>query len=423
MYLKTFGGPVLEGSSLRRPKPLLLLGYLAVEGARSRQHLRQMFWPSAADPAASLRVALKQIKEAAPEAIGEENDIVNLQLRSDVADLLTAFRTAPKKVLQIYQGEFFSGFTLENDDEDTDLGNWLYTVREHFAGQVRLSVLNLVEEQVQASDQAAAASLIRQVRYLPGAKPLEAADLHRLYHLATQTGSELRSQLQAEAQEYGFLLMEPQNRTQLPRKLLPPSTTSFIGRHSELRELLSLLQNAEHRVLTIHGVGGIGKTRLALELAHLQRSDRVAFVSLTQATTENIMLMVAQAMHLNLASGVPPLLLITSTIGSEPFTLYLDNYEHLLPDIRAIEELLSACAQLQLVVTSRQRLALAEEMLFPLDGLDVAEGKHSDAARLFLSRATQANARFRAASEDWEAILQICQRLDGSPLAIELAAG
>ncbi|WP_339097162.1 hypothetical protein ACINK0_07065 [Deinococcus sp. VB343] len=426
MYLKTFGGAALEGAFLHRPKPLLLLGYLAVEGARSRQHLRELFWPMAADPAASLRVALKQIREAAPQALHEQNDILTLLLPSDVVELITAFRGSPEEVLRLYRGEFFSGLKLDGSDEESELGAWVVSTREHFAGQVRSSLLRFAEQQYLQGNQARAAGLVRQVRYLPGAKPLDAADLGRLYNLALEAGSELSGLLREEAQEFGVSLVKVAagEESFSARDALPRSTTSFIGRQAELRELTELLNTPGVRLITIQGVGGIGKTRLCLELAQVQGTTSLAFVPLSNlASAEHLSLSIAQAMRLNLASGIPPMTLITSAIADDAFTLYLDNFEHLLPETQVLEDLLATCPNLRIVVTSRQRTALSIETLFPLTGLDQSDGEHSDAARLFLSRARQANARFRVNSGTRETVIEICQLLDGTPLAIELAAG
>lgn len=315
---------------------------------------------------------------------------------------------------------------LERADEESELGAWLLTTREHFAGQVRSSILHSAEQHLSRGDTNKAADLIRQVHYLPSAKPLDHDELQKLYALASRTGSELTGLLREEAREFGAVLtgIGEQQEGVVPYKLIPRTTTSFIGRHSELQELRALLGQPEIRLLTIQGIGGVGKTRLALELAQTQGTEHLAFVQLSGVKqASHLALTIAQTMRLNLASGLPPIALITSAIGDDPFALYLDNYEQLLPDTQVIQDLLEACPSLRVVVTSRERLGMESETLFPIGGLDQSDGDHSDAVRLFLSRARQANARFHPTSEARSQIMEICQRLDGSPLAIELAAG
>lgn len=423
MYLRTLGQAALEGSRLKRPKPLLLLGYLALEGATARPHLRELFWATAAKPADSLRVALGQIREAAPGALSEEGEVVGLALPSDVGELLEAFRRQPQRIPELYRGEFFSGLRLEKGD--AALENWLLQAREKLAAQVQSRLLALGEEEWAGQQVDAASERIRQIYAATGTKGLEAGELQRLRRLAAATNHELVGVLEKEsrgdvavADPLPFPPLEVPARASLPR-----SSTSFIGREAELRELLALLTEPGVRLLTIQGVGGIGKTRLALELSERQAFGPLVYVPLVDVSDPELLPQaILQRFQVHVPGGVPPLEVVIRAIGKEPFFLVLDNYEPLLPSLDAVTQLLDACPNLRIIVTSRQRLEHPGETVYPLTGLDLSDGPHSDALRLFVSRARQANARFLTTPEVWPVVLEICERLDAFPLAIELAA-
>lgn len=421
MYLRTLGHAALEGSNLKRPKPLLLLGYLAFEGATPRPHLRELFWSTAAKPADSLRVALRQIREAAPGALHEEGELVGLALPSDVGELLESFRSEPHRILELYKGEFFNGLRLEKGD--AALEHWLLQAREKLAAQVQSRLLALAEEEMAEQKVDVAAEYVRQIYAVARVGGLEAGELQRLRRLATATNHELVGVLERENRS-DVALVEPLPPLEVPvRASLPRSSTSFIGREVELRELLTLLTEPGVRLLTIQGVGGIGKTRLALELSERQAFGSLVYVPLMDVTDPELLPQaVLQRFQVRVPGGVPPLEVVIRAIGKEPFVLVLDNYEYLLPSLDAITRLLDACPNLRIIVTSRQRLGHPQETVYPLTGLDLSDSPHSDAPRLFVSRARQANARFLVTPEVWPTVLEICKRLDASPLAIELAA-
>ncbi|MEO6570646.1 MAG: AAA family ATPase [Ilumatobacteraceae bacterium] len=206
--------------------------------------------------------------------------------------------------------------------------------------------------------------------------------------------------------------------------------TSFIGRHAELALLAGLLEH--RRLICITGVGGCGKTRLALASleASAARFDRVVFVDVSGCTDgSSLATMVVTALGERPAPGVDAVDVLTATIGEIRSILVLDNCEHIVEVVGAfVERLLVRFATLVVVCTSREPLGLEGEAVLRVPPLDLpatdacaAEAVTTDASALFVDRARLADARFDAV-EVWETIARICRRVDGLPLAIELAA-
>ncbi len=221
-----------------------------------------------------------------------------------------------------------------------------------------------------------------------------------------------------------------------PRTNLPVLPTPLIGRRRELEELSQLLRDPQCRLLTLVGPGGIGKTRLAIEVAsHLQGvfADGVYFVSLAPVNaTQFIVPVIADAIRFAFesASRADPKTQLFNYLQEKQVLLLMDNLEHLLgePGIEALAELIAKAPQVKLLATSRESLALQGEWVFEVQGLPVPEntfmeGSAQDTSvELFLQRARRAHVGFNATPENYPAIVRICQRVEGSPLGIELAA-
>jgi predicted ATPase/DNA-binding CsgD family transcriptional regulator len=219
-----------------------------------------------------------------------------------------------------------------------------------------------------------------------------------------------------------------------PPHNLPLAVTSFIGRQHELTETARLLGTT--RLLTLTGSGGVGKTRLALEAARAALGDYpdgawlVELAALTDPAL--VPLAVARALGMPEQPRRPLMATLAAWLGSKRLLLVLDNCEHLLDACAALAEaLLRACPHLRVLVTSREALRVGGEVLWRVPSLAVpnprcmpvvAELGRVAAVRLFVERARAARPDFALRADDVAAVVQICRRLDGLPLAIELAA-
>ena len=208
---------------------------------------------------------------------------------------------------------------------------------------------------------------------------------------------------------------------------LRPAITSFIGRESEVADVTAALR--ARRLMTLIGVGGVGKTRLAVEVAGQladEFADGVWFFELA-AVTDPAAVPDAVAAVLGIVTQQPGKTvseLVAAALEGRVRLLVFDNCEHVL-DAAAdlIEEILSHSATVRILATSREGLGVPDEQVWPVRSLDAAAGVDSAAVRLFVERAQGIAPGFSTVDDDEAAaVIEICQRLDGIPLAIELAA-
>jgi predicted ATPase len=207
---------------------------------------------------------------------------------------------------------------------------------------------------------------------------------------------------------------------------LRAATTSFIGRESEAGEVQAAVKG--HRLVTLTGVGGVGKTRLALEVAGRlvdEFPDGVwVFELAAVADPAAVPDAVAAVLGITQQPGRSVAQSVAAALEGRVRLLVFDNCEHVL-DVAAdlIEAILAASATTKIVATSREGLGIADEQLWPVPSLDVGAGVDSAAVALFVERAQHVSPRFTV-GDDGEAgaVVEICRRLDGIPLAIELAA-
>ncbi len=213
----------------------------------------------------------------------------------------------------------------------------------------------------------------------------------------------------------------------LPRRLAP-----FVGRQTDLDALLQLLQDPSVRLVTISGIGGVGKTALALELARSLQDKfehGAAFVPLAQlSSVDELLPAIAGALDVQLPpSGDLQQALLDHLAGLQ-LLLVLDSFEHLLDEAVLLRDILLAASRVKLLVTSREKLNLEAETLYSLDGLalpplDHVEDIHEfDSIRLFLQRAHQARPGFSLNAGNTPAVVGLCRMVDGNPLGILLAA-
>jgi predicted ATPase len=207
---------------------------------------------------------------------------------------------------------------------------------------------------------------------------------------------------------------------------LRAATTSFIGRESEVAELQAAVK--AHRLVTLTGVGGVGKTRLALEVAERLRDefpDGVWFSELAAVTDPAAVPdAVAAVLGITQQPGRSVSESVAAALEGRVRLLVFDNCEHVL-DAAAdlIEAILAHSATVKILATSREGLGVTDEHLWPVPSLDVDAGINSAAVFLFIERAQAISPRFSVSNADEAAaVVEICRGLDGIPLAIELAA-
>ena len=219
------------------------------------------------------------------------------------------------------------------------------------------------------------------------------------------------------------------------RNNLPLQATPLIGREREVGEVCERLRQEDMRLLTLTGTGGTGKTRLALQAAAdvlEDFEDGVFFVSLAAVTDPDLFYTeIAGALGLREGGDAALEDLLKEYLGRRELLLVLDNFEQVLSAVPFVGELLSAAPRLKVLATSRIPLGLYGEHEYAVSPLSVPDPKRLpdlgalsqyEAVRLFIERAGAAKASFEITNENAPAVAEICVRLDGLPLAIELAA-
>jgi len=221
---------------------------------------------------------------------------------------------------------------------------------------------------------------------------------------------------------------------------IPIPPTPLIGRDAEIKDIKNLLKQKEISLVTLTGTGGIGKTRISLEVARQMQPDfrdGVYYVPLASVSDANLVLpTIAQSIFPGEPGGQPPLQLLIQLFFEKEILLVLDNFEQVIGAASYVADLLRACAGLKILVTSREALRLSGEHEFRVPMLAVPDTENnvqqldelktqiekSASVQLFIQRAQAINPAFALTNENAAAIAEICISLDGLPLAIELAA-
>ena len=221
---------------------------------------------------------------------------------------------------------------------------------------------------------------------------------------------------------------------------LPAIVSTLIGREQDLATVNAMLTSPDHRLVILTGPGGVGKTRLAIQVAHdltAHFAGRVFFVPLATLTEPaQVLTAIAERLQISDPGGALANAAIVAMLQDEPALLVLDNFEQVIDAAPHIAALLSDCPSLTVLVTSRALLGISGESIFHVRPLVVpytprqpewrqAEPvaiMESPAVRLFVARAQSARVDFRLTDANAPSVATICQRLDGLPLAIELAA-
>lgn len=492
----------IQLTGFRSDKTRALLVYLALEADRPhfRRQLAGLLWPEWPESMAlsyvrqalnNLRHLLQDRERVLPFILSTNEalqfnsassywlDIATFQSKVFAANASTSHLLKNETVEQLqqavalYRGPFLEGFSLK---DSYAFEEWLLLKREQFHRQI-LSVLDRLIKHYETLEEFEHAHQYawRCVELEP---TLEEAH-YQLMRLLAQTGQRSAALNQFEkcrkilAAELG---VEPSSElTTLYEQIrsekikptaksawqakdsakqsadtlspillsnLPTPSAHLIGRESELVEIAMRLQNSECRLLTLLGPGGIGKTRLALEIASHQAkhfTHGVYFVSLASVdTAHQIPFAIMEALQTQFYGDTEISLQLLNYLHEKNLLLILDNFEHLLPNVELLIEILKSATRVKLLVTSRERLKLREEWLLPLEGLGVpteavvkkciqekalTKLEEYSGIQLFLRSARRIQPEFSLTTENVIDITRICYYVSGMPLGIELAAG
>ncbi len=212
---------------------------------------------------------------------------------------------------------------------------------------------------------------------------------------------------------------------------VPIPATPLIGREDAIRHAIAHIRDPEVRLVTLTGPGGIGKTRLAIAVAHEVGGD-ICFVPLAAVDhLDRIAPAILRALEVEHAGALPAAALLRDVLRDRSLLLVLDSVEHLLDGTSLVSDLLQVCPHLTVLATSRTRLGLSGEHMLPVEPLTAPDPSHlppldevaaASGIRLYVDRARAVHPTFALTEANAAAIATICERLDGLPLAIELAA-
>lgn len=426
MQLRTLGSLELEGSTFTQPQPLLLLAYLCSEGKTSRQTLAELFWPEQPDSekrSKSLHTVLKKLSALGVAAVTLHS--AEATLPWDVQEFSELCLLGDRKILGLYKGPFLhrleaSGRLRLGEAAQT----WLLEKREHLHEQWLQALLEVAEADSDQNNLKSATALAwRAFKDSQKVNYPEEKTLRRFYGLLLEAGQKRKAEkVKEEAErEYGVKWAQVVK--------LPEGAKPFVGREQERKELRRLLSQEGSHLITLTGLGGVGKTELALAVAKDLRYQvaRVAFVPLepfTSATNELTMLTkIATSLGLELANRFTAEA-VAKELGHESALVVLDNFEHVLHLKTLLQRLVQQSSALSILVTSRETLGLEGERVMSLEGLAVPPTLGADfddygATRLVLELCKAKGVDITAQKQ---AILELCRAVGGLPLALRLAA-
>ena len=465
----------LDGTfiTLERRKGTALLAYLAVEhGRHSRASLSALLWPDLEQSKAykNLRQTLWDIQQSIGEGgITADRESIGLNDDADIGLDVSKFESCLDEVrrqsdislhaalltdsVKLYRNHFLTGFSLKDAHPFND---WAFAKTEELRHQMARALVMLSDD-LCALGQAEQA--IPYARRLISFDPLDESSHRQMMQVYLQAGQHSAALKQYQACEQLLrkeLGMDPQPETRelykkirkrdikptqvekraestLPSHNLPLQLSSFIGREKEQKSMAKLI--ATNRLVTLVGTGGIGKTSLALQMGHKllnEYPDGVWFVALDSLSDPVLVSQtVAAVFDIRERSDKPILELLTHALSTKAALLILDNSEHLLDAcVQLITALLQTCPGLKILATSREPLAMAGEATYRIPSLSLPEKKEVslekaseyEAIRMFAERAALAQSTFQLTDENIHTIAKICRKVDGIPLAIELAA-
>lgn len=463
-----------------------LLAYLAVEGERahSREKLAGLFWPEHAEAAArrnlrqalsNLRITIADQSAPTPFLLAEGGEIAfnpHSDHWLDVAEfeaLLEANRTHAHRYAQgcpvcaqrsmqavgLYRAPFLEGLLVADSIPFQD---WLTLQRERYHRQTAAALHWLVGYHECRGEYAAALDYARRLVELDPWREEAHREVMRSLALSGERSAALRQYQTCRRVLAEELHTEPEQETtdlyarilagesiptaSLPPLRLPTVLTPFIGRQEELEVLLDLLLDPATRLVTLVGPGGVGKTRLALQLAVeavCQFPQGVTFVPLSSlAAPQFLLTTIAEALGIVFQDQGNQTAQLLDFLRPKRTLLLLDGFERLLNGVKLLVRILKQAPGVVLLVTSRSPLRLQAEHLFQVGGLSYPELSPEgsglwemeqgdsiaaySAPQLFAERASRVRADFTLDKSNLADVVQVCQLVEGLPLAIELAA-
>lgn len=448
MRLKTFGRAhiALDGGEevALQPLPVAVLAYLVVSGPRDRDHLADLFWHDSKNGLNSLSTTLNRIRDRVPGAVWVEgNALVGTDMASDIGELRDAIdRSDFESVTQLYTAPFLASLKLRRQSNEFE--EWILDERATLAATVELALLQQGRKLYETGDYRAAAIAVEEAWDIAIRGGFPSPDYFDLYHrVLSSAASPKANAVRAMADEFGITLLpvEPialESNTE-PAVAVTPNqssssagdhvgvaTTQFFGCREELDAIASSV--ASHRLTTIVGLGGSGKTRLAAEFFNSSGAERDFpdryWVSLRDVPSQDL---VAPAIARSVAHRFVSIASLSQGLPDDrPVLLVLDNFEHLMGAAEVVEELIQRNAAIQILVTSRVPVQVAAESLVRLSGLGTSNNGHGSppAEQLFVSSARRAGVgEGRLGISQRDAIRDICRKVGGNPLALEIAGG
>lgn len=446
-------------------KAVALLGYLAVQDRPlARSYLADLFWgdKTEAQGRNNLSRALNNLTTLLPGCWQADYYTVRFLLTSDYwldSHAFAKFCTQADpasltEAVDLYRGDFMSGLYL---DDCPEFETWLVVEQARWRQQAFQTLRRLINHYTYHRNYDQALSLA--ARFLALAPWEEEA--HRLLMLLlARSGQRSAALAQYDAcrrllqEEVG---VEPAAETvaiykrilamaaTAPRHNLLAQPTPFVGRAEELGQIAKLLHDPTCRLLTLMGPGGIGKTRLAFEVAAQIAADKILhflhgvyFVPLAAVTSADLLAAtIADALQLSFYGAADPKTHLVNHLRDKEMLLILDNFEQLLAGTNLVVDMLQNAPALKIIATSRTRLDVRWEWLFDLQGLDLPEPPPSlpphrgrvwegverfSAVQLFLQTARRVQPSFTLTEAVKPAMVRICQLVEGLPLGLELAA-
>ncbi|MCB0208623.1 MAG: hypothetical protein KDJ52_04820 [Anaerolineae bacterium] len=490
LHIKVLGQPQVSlhnkpVTGFGTAKTEALFYFLAVTGQpQTREVLADLFWGEMDEGKAkrNLTKSLSTLRKLVDPFLEIERQTVTFKSNESVQLDTELFQTnietgekkaqlnALKKAIDLYQGDFLDGIYVK---DSLPFEEWMLNQREHFRELMLDGLENLITQYIHQGDYDKGITYANRLLELD---PWRESAHRQMMTLLARNGQRNAALTQYETcrrlldDEFG---VEPTPETTAlyerlktadapPPHNLPPQSDAFIGRATELHQLMADLENNSCRLLTLVGPGGVGKTRLALQAATRYTDPKnltgvtnfqggiylIGLAVLADGATssspggssELLISMITNTLQLPAAGNASPLnALIINLQKAGPTLLVLDNFEYFIEEAHILDRLLQQTPNLKLLVTSRERLSLRQEWVIELSGLTypaanllqtsntnalspLANAEKYSAVALFMERARQVRGDYALGDDELPDVIKICRLVEGTPLALELAA-